>query len=295
MEMVDGIPRIFAEYVNGGSLADWIHRRRLYRGGPEQTLERLLDVAIQCAWGLHAAHEHGLVHQDIKPANVMLTSQGIAKVTDFGLAKARAMAGEQEVPEGDEHHSILVSSRGMTPAYCSPEQAAGLPLSRRTDIWSWGISVLEMWLGKVTWQSGIQAREVLANYKLRDGSIVPMPTDLVQLLERCFAWRPEKRPTTMLEVATELQTLYARLRGQPYPRESPTPTSIQVHTLVNRGYSLQELGRSEEALLAYEQAITLDPTDAFVHTHKGNVLDELGRTTEAFQVYQQARALQSRS
>jgi serine/threonine protein kinase len=67
-----GIPRIFAEYMQGGSLADWIGKRRLYEGGHKQALERMLDVAIQFAWGLHYAHEQGLVHQDVKPANVMI-------------------------------------------------------------------------------------------------------------------------------------------------------------------------------------------------------------------------------
>jgi tetratricopeptide (TPR) repeat protein len=59
----------------------------------QQALAHILDIAIQFAWGLHAAHEHRLIHQDTKPANVMLSQEGIAKVTDFGLAKARAMAG----------------------------------------------------------------------------------------------------------------------------------------------------------------------------------------------------------
>ncbi|GHO61565.1 hypothetical protein KSC_004570 [Ktedonobacter sp. SOSP1-52] len=136
---VDEIPRIFAEYVAGGNLADWIRSRRLYEGGHLRAMERMLDIAIQFAWGLHTAHEQGLVHQDIKPANVMMTPDGVAKVTDFGLAKARALAGEPEGSNGGNgQRSILVSSRGMTPAYCSLEQAAGKALSCRTDIWSWG-------------------------------------------------------------------------------------------------------------------------------------------------------------
>jgi serine/threonine protein kinase len=108
VQTLGGIPRIFAEYVEGGSLADWIHQRKLYEEGPECALERILDVAIQFAWGLHAAHEQGLVHQDIKPANVMMTLQGVAKVTDFGLAKARAVAGIPEMLDGKGHQSLRV-------------------------------------------------------------------------------------------------------------------------------------------------------------------------------------------
>ena len=59
-------------------------------------LEQILDVAIQFAWGLHAAHELGLVHQDVKPGNVLMSPEGVAKVSDFGLARARAAAGERD-------------------------------------------------------------------------------------------------------------------------------------------------------------------------------------------------------
>ena len=75
---------VFAEYVAGGSLHDWIVDRKLTR------LEDILDVAIQFAWGLDAVHEAGLVHQDVKPGNVLLTPNGVVKVTDFGLARVHA-------------------------------------------------------------------------------------------------------------------------------------------------------------------------------------------------------------
>ncbi|EFH82169.1 protein kinase domain-containing protein [Ktedonobacter racemifer] len=289
VQMVDDIPRIFVEYIDGGSLADWIRRQTLYQGGTARALERMLDIAIQCAWGLHAAHEQGLVHQDVKPANVMMTSWGIAKVTDFGLAKARVRASEQgEQRETEGLESILVSSRGMTPAYCSPEQAAGRPLSRKTDIWSWGVLVLEMFVGEVTWQSGIQAREVLASHKPQDEAIPPIPTELVKLLARCFAWRAEERPATLLEVATDVQVIYAHLEGHPYPREMPPPAKIQAGRLNNQGFSLGKLGRREEAVLAYEQAISLAPTHVDAHYNKGNVLYKLGRPEEAVLAYEQA-------
>lgn len=283
------IPRIFADYVEGGNLADWIHQRRLYQGGTGRALERMLDIAIQFAWGLHTAHEQALIHQDVKPANVMLSSQGIAKVTDFGLAKARAMSSEQGEQEGEKgHQSILVSSHGMTPAYCSPEQAAGRPLSRKTDIWSWGVSVLEMFVGGVTWQSGVLAREVLASCEPQDGAIPPMPAELVKLLARCFAWQPEERPATLLEVATDLQAIYARLNGHPYPRKMPPLAKKQLVRLNNQAYSLHALGRSEEALLAFEQVIRLDPTDAYAHKNKSMILNHLGRREEALLAYEQA-------
>ncbi len=123
---LDGVPRVFAEYVSGGSLEEWIRGRQgergpLFQGSPAENLERIFDIAIQFAWGLQHAHEHGVIHQDVKPQNVMMTADGLAKVTDFGLARAVPAAGE----------GFLVSAGGMTPAYCSPEQAAGAPCRQR--------------------------------------------------------------------------------------------------------------------------------------------------------------------
>jgi len=163
-----GIPRVFAEYVEAGSLRDWIRNGKLYEGGPEKALERILDTAIQTAWGLHYAHEKELVHQDVKPANVMIASDGTAKVTDFGLARARIESGEVPADTNDDR-TLLVSMGGMTPAYASPEQMAGEKLSRKTDIWSWAISVLEMFTGKVTWKKGSEAPTALEVY-LSDSS-----------------------------------------------------------------------------------------------------------------------------
>ena len=283
VSMIDDIPCIFADYIDGGSLLEWIRQRRLYEGGPERALERILDVAIQFAWGLHAAHEQGLVHQDVKPANVMMTADGLAKVTDFGLARARTLAGEENVSE-----SILVSSGGMTPAYCSPEQASRQPLSHKTDIWSWGVSVLEMFVGKVTWMVGATAREALASHQRQDAVIPQMPPELVTLLGRCLQPRPEDRPITMLEVANELQALYERLVGEPYPREVPTTVGLKANRFFIQAYSLSELERKEEALAAFEQAIRLDPSYAAAYQGKGITLLALERKEEALAAFEQA-------
>ena len=165
-----GIPRVFAEYVEGGSLAQWIRDRRLYEGGPKKALERMLDIAIQFAWGLDYAHEQGLIHQDVKPANVMMAADGTVKVTDFGLARAR---GRVTVPgEAKPGGTLMAASGGMTPAYASPEQARGEVLTRRTDIWSWGVSLLEMFTGEVTWLAGQAAAEALQGY-LESGADEP--------------------------------------------------------------------------------------------------------------------------
>ncbi|HLZ64298.1 MAG TPA: protein kinase [Ktedonosporobacter sp.] len=275
-----GIPRIFAECVAGGSLHDWMRNHRLYEGGREQVLERILDVAIQFAWGLHAAHLQGLVHQDVKPSNVMMTLDGNAKVTDFGLAKARMLSG------GGVGQSILVSYEGMTQAYCSPEQAARQPMSRKTDIWSWGVSVLQMFVGpkeeegkkpKITipWALGPQAGIWLqSNWPAvaQDEDVPEMPDEVKKLLFHCFQPQPNNRPATMLEIAEVLQKIYADKVGRPYPREIPQPARMLADSLNNRALSLLDLGKIGEAKQEWERALQADPHHLYTIYNRGIVL-----------------------
>jgi len=143
---------IFAEYVKGGSLKDWIDEKDLYQGGHKEALRRILDIAIQFAWRLDVAHKKGVVHQDVKPANVLISSDETAKVkgvqvTDYGLPRARATAGiiTSEVSNGG---ALVSHAGGYTPEFSLPEQSLMGKLSLKTDIWSWGVSVLEMFTGE---------------------------------------------------------------------------------------------------------------------------------------------------
>jgi WD40 repeat protein/serine/threonine protein kinase len=260
-----GIPRVFAEFVEGGSLEDWIRGRDgqpppLYHGGPEEALGRILDIAIQFAWGLHHAHEQGLVHQDVKPHNLMLTSQGMAKVTDFGLAKAGV--GAPASPRATDRHSLLVSAGGMTPAYCSPEQADRQALTRKTDVWSWAVSVLEAFTGDVTWTAGPAAGEALEGYLemgAGDPALPRMPKALAALLRRCLRRDPHERPRDMLEVADAVQDVFRQVAGRPYPRTAPQPAQLVADALNNRALSSLDLGKGEEAEKTWEKALQGEP------------------------------------
>jgi WD40 repeat protein/serine/threonine protein kinase len=263
VRVIDDIPRIFAEYVEGSSLANWIRQRRLYEARGPEALARILDIAIQFAWGLEAAHAQRLVHQDIKPANLMVTAEGIAKVTDFGLARAGERSEEPSTTGSQaDKRDLFVTSRGMTPAYCSPEQAARKPLNHKTDIWSWAVSVLEMFTSEVTWISGTVAGEALADY-LQQGQHDPalplMPPSLAHLLSSCLQVQPDQRPTSMAEIAWALLTIYQQEVGQTYPREIPNLVRLRAGALNNRALSLCDLGKEQEARQVWGEALQADP------------------------------------
>jgi WD40 repeat protein len=259
---LDGIPRVFVEYVDGTSLLDWIKKGKLYEGGPEKALERILDIAIQFAWGLDFAHDKGLIHKNVKPANVMMTQDGTAKVTDFGLA------------------NTSYGDRSL--AYSSPELAAakhtdtvgkkereGLPkLDKRTDIWSWAVSVLEMFTGKVTWTTGAVAHKALTKY-LKEGpendSMPKMPDGVAEVLKRCFQQAPADRPHDMKEVAQALVAIYKTqtATGQvnlDYPRKVPKASDYLADGLNNQAVSLWDMGLQTEAMDYFKQAIVADET-----------------------------------
>ncbi|KJU86778.1 WD repeat-containing protein [Candidatus Magnetobacterium bavaricum] len=251
---IDGIPRVFAEYIEGGSLNDWIADGKL------TDLDKMIDIAIQFAWGLQYSHDKGLIHQDVKPANLMMTTNGIAKVTDFGLAKA--MSGLEEGIDANFTISSVKSTGGMTPAYCSPEQANRDRLTIKTDIWSWAVSILVMFIGEVTWPSGTIAGEVLKMYidegKSRD-DLPSMPPSIAELLSRCFEEDIFKRPDSMAEIAQKLMIIYKEVIGMDYMRQTPVISKATADSLNNRAVSLLDLGRHDEAQRLWMEAVKLEP------------------------------------
>src|SRR5579864_5716051 len=115
-------------------------------------LETAVNYAKQIADALEAAHEKGITHRDLKPANIMITPAGVVKVLDFGLAAvAQDPASSSVNPSNSPTLTMQATQAGMimgTAAYMSPEQAAGLPVDKRADIWSFGVVLWEMLSGQ---------------------------------------------------------------------------------------------------------------------------------------------------
>ncbi|MFF4186608.1 WD40 repeat domain-containing serine/threonine protein kinase [Streptomyces sp. NPDC001691] len=271
---IGGVPRLFSEFLPGGSLRDRIVDRTLYTGDATVgATARVIDVAVQMAWGLAHAHARGVAHLDVKPANVLLDSDGTVKISDFGLARAGIVPHTSEAPSAapSPDGRTLTGPAGMTPAYASPEQAAGRRVGRRSDIYSYAVSVLEMFLGDVVWAVGPVAGETLRS--LPAGPVGPglpaLPPSVAVLLARCLRPDPADRPASMREVAAELAGTYEELTGSPYPRAEPRPADVRADELNNRALSLLDLGRATEADAAFDAAAEADPRHVVTLYNRG--------------------------
>ena len=177
-EQFDGVHYLVMELVPGATLAERITKGAL-------PLDEALKISTQIAEALEAAHEKNVIHRDLKPANVKVTPEGRVKVLDFGLAKAFAGEGEKgssQAPTLSEEGRIL-----GTPAYMSPEQARGLVVDKRTDIWAFGCLLYELLTGKAAFR-GETVSDTLARVLEREpdwqGLPPSIPVKVQDLLHR---------------------------------------------------------------------------------------------------------------
>ena len=260
---IGSIPTIFSEWMDGGSLADVIQDGSLYRGTGQEQQQRLLDIAIQFARGLHYAHEQKLIHQDVKPDNLLLTKHSEVKVADFGIARARA---ELTVVEGyithpDGHAGTMLSARGgYTQEYCSWEQRNGKELTRRTDIYSWAVSVMEMYLGERLWKDGVIAGTACESYFPE--ARVTIPEEMKTLLKACLNADQAERPHDFAAIEKALCEIYENEIGSIYIRPVPKAAADTADSLNNRALSFLDLGKPEEAENCWEKAFEVDPNHA---------------------------------
>src|SRR5581483_3782488 len=196
-----GVKFLTMQFVDGQDLATVMRREgRL-------PLPRVVEILRQICEGLEAAHEQGVIHRDLKPQNIMIDTRGRVLITDFGLAKSV------------EYGTLTEAGKVIgTPHYMSPEQVKGIPLDKRSDIYSLGIMLYEMLTGSLPF-TGSSAYEVMIQRTTRTPRPASdhnpkIPKYLLKILDRCLQPQPELRYASAAEILHDLdsQTFHSSLQ-----------------------------------------------------------------------------------
>ena len=189
---------IVTEFVEGSTLRAYLKKKN-------PTIGEALDIAIQIASALTAAHDAGIVHRDIKPENVMLRADGLVKVLDFGIAKYRPTENGQKALVETEVGEII-----GTAAYMSPEQARGQSVDAQTDIWSLGVILYEMLAGRLPFQGATKSDRIAAILE-REPELLTKKGDktapLQEIINRALAKDKTNRYANISDIAEDLNLL----------------------------------------------------------------------------------------
>lgn len=220
-ETDDGRPFIAMELVEGKTLEARLESGPLPAG-------EIVEIGIQVADALDAAHSKGVVHRDIKPGNVSVNDRARAKVLDFGLAKR--MAGFDDEAATDRS-SLLTTQAGMllgTPYYMSPEQALGRPVDHRSDIFSLGTLLYELVTGRPPFRGSsvgdVIQRIIHAQPEAMARFNYELPRELERIVRKCLEKSPDRRYQTARELTVDLENLRRSFQGG--AEEAPPPVEI---------------------------------------------------------------------
>lgn len=216
---------IATEFIDGESL-----RQRMRREGLK--LGEAIEISVQAASALAAAHETGIIHRDIKPENIMLRRDGYVKVLDFGLAKLTEKSSAHQSSDSDAA-TLLQTDPGTvlgTAQYMSPEQARALPVDERTDIWSLGCVLYEMVAGRAPFRGETASHiivSILENNPARLTHVRPgIPAELERIVEKALAKDRDARYQTAKDMMIDLRALKQRLEFDAEMDRSAPPASI---------------------------------------------------------------------
>jgi len=189
----EGIPFIVMEYIEGETLREKIAVSLL-------KLPEILDFSIKIGQGLQAAHEKGIVHRDIKSANIMVTPAGQVKIMDFGLALS---TGQTRITQ--------VGSTLGTVAYMSPEQTRGERIDPRTDIWAFGVVLYEIITGQMPFQGDYEQALIYSILQEEPEPVTGrrsgVPIELERIVEKALRKRPDQRYQHVQEMLVDLRDI----------------------------------------------------------------------------------------
>ena len=209
---VDGYPYIVMEFVEGESLSTVLGRGPL-------TVERALEIGLQVADALAVAHTRGVVHRDLKPGNISLTIDGVAKVLDFGLAKGPSGTPKPHSGRSTPLTTITVPGQAMgTPGYSSPEQLVGAPADPRDDIYSLGIVLFELLTGRRPFE-GADALELAVATMTKTAVLAhqlnpAIPPEVSRIIARAIARDRDNRYQSTEDLRAELRRVLRDLTTQ---------------------------------------------------------------------------------
>ena len=199
IDEADGQAFLAMAYLEGQTVKDKVKERPL-------KLDEAIDIAIQTAQGLQAAHAKGIVHRDIKSANLMVTPQGHVKIMDFGLAQ---LAERSELTK-----TAMILG---TPAYMSPEQARREPTDRRTDVWSLGVVIYEMVTGRLPFEGERQEAVLYAIGSEEPEPITALraglPMELDRIVGKALAKAADERYQHVEEMMVDLRAVAQKLKS----------------------------------------------------------------------------------
>jgi len=224
-ETEDGLPFIAMEFVEGQSLDAMVKQ------GPLE-ISRVVEIAVQVADALDAAHASRIVHRDIKPANISLNERGQVKVLDFGLAKRMPHGTEREGVTQDLQQTQQGQVLG-TPCYMSPEQALGKGLDHRTDIFSVGVVLYELVTGQRPFTGSNFAEIVNKIVNAQPPALARLNYDVSPEFERitlkCLQKQPDRRYQSARELMVDLKNLLRELNAAQEAGGGPRPSVTSAY------------------------------------------------------------------
>jgi eukaryotic-like serine/threonine-protein kinase len=231
---------IATEFVDGKTLNE-------YAKSDSLKLKSALDVAIQIASALDAAHTAGIIHRDIKPDNVMIRPDGLVKLLDFGIAKLATDNFSNEVGSADATTIKISTAPGIiigTADYMSPEQARGKTVDARTDIFSFGVMLYELLAGKRPFQ-GENKLDTIGSILHREAAPLTnfqIPDQLRKIIEKCLQKNRDERYQNLRDLLADLKEVRRQLEFTdssesilPFPSETPTQNLKPGVVTANQG------------------------------------------------------------